>query len=76
MNNIRVVVKIGGDYFQIMEVSNMEKRLIKKLENSRGTGYGYRADRKAQHKKFRRAISDQLIREGLIEIDTRMDRLF
>jgi hypothetical protein len=54
----------------------MEKRLIKKLENVKGTGYGYKHDRKAQHKRFRRAISDQMIREGLMEFDTRMDRLF
>jgi len=54
----------------------MQKRLIKKLENAKGTGCGYKHDRKAQHKRFRKAISDQMIREGLIGIDTRIDRLF
>lgn len=54
----------------------MQKRLIKKMENSRGTGYGHREDRKGQHKKFRRVINEQLIQEGLMELKTRMDRLF
>ena len=54
----------------------MQKRIIKKLENAKGTGCGYKHDRKSQHKRFRKAISDQMIREGLIGIDTRIDRLF
>lgn len=55
----------GGD--------TMRKKIMKYLENSIGEGYGDKAHRKSQHKRFRGRITRQLIAEGLEDVERDVD---
>jgi len=54
----------------------MERRIIKKLENVRGSGWGSRSDRKYQRKQFRQAISNRMVKQGLKDYEEEVDEKF